>query len=180
MAIDQDSSFSPRLLTRVKSIYGPRQVSPVFKRSNSESVERVVDTVIPELTEEEAIDNDYDKVDEDVGIEDDKESLFSDDEDKTKQTNNPVVSKHHLHPTATATVMSDKLDASMKSTQLSDAFSMVFDPAENMYNFWSTYRFLQHSPQKVIYDMDQAGENCTIVYKALNLVVDYCSLTFSR
>ena len=135
---------------------------------------------IPELTEEEAIDNDYDKM-EGEGGDGDKDSLFSNDEDAKKEDKINVGAKaelekmsekldhhhthhhhhhKHLHPTAGAG--KDKLDSSLMSTQLSDAFSMVFDPTENMYNFWSTYRFLQHSPRKILYDIKQEGKDLTV------------------
>lgn len=48
------------------------------------------------------------------------------------------------------------LNQTMKSQQLSDAFTMVFDPQEDIHHFWSTYRFLQHQPQRVLYD---TGDN---------------------
>lgn len=46
----------------------------------------------------------------------------------------------------------EEQDENAKSKHLGDTFSVVFNPGHDLHNFYSNYRFLQHSPAKVLYD----------------------------
>ena len=121
-------------------MYQPRRMSPEIGVGSSESSTTASTAIIPELAEDEAIDKEY--------LDDDGDrSIFS----EVSEMKN----KDLLGPDAAAAATD--LGHSKNSTVLSDAFSLVFNPGEDIHNFWSTFRFLQHSPRKVLFDTSMIG-----------------------
>ncbi len=112
-------------------------MSPEVGVGSERTVSTAAPSVIPELTEEEAVDKVY--------MDDGKGSLFSEVSETGDKANDS--SKDLLKRGDAAALAQSKT-----STALGDVFSVVFDPKEDIHNFWSTFRFLQHSPRKVLFD----------------------------